>query len=73
MRCRRGRDPLIVIYIYLRNQCLSPLKIVSSIPVNSEVYWLQHHVMKCFSHFRQVDGFLPIQRFHSPIKLTDTI
>ena len=54
-RDRRGRGSLI--YNYLCNQCLSPL--VSSNPVNGDVYSIQHYVIKFVSDLPQVGDFFP--------------
>jgi hypothetical protein len=35
-------------------------KVVSSNPVDGEVYLIQHYVIKCVSDLRQVGGFLQI-------------
>ena len=48
-------------------------KVVSSHPVNVEVYTMQHYVIKFVSDLRQVGGFLGEFRFPPPIKLTATI
>ena len=40
---------------------------------SDEVYSIQHYVMKFVRDLRQVDGFLRVLRFPSPIKLTATI
>jgi len=49
------------------------IKIVSSYPVHGEVYSIQHYLIKCVSHLRQVVDFLRPLRFPPPIKLTATI
>ena len=48
------------IYNYLCDQCLSPLKVVSPIPVHAEVYSI-HYMIKFVSEeeIRQVGGFSP--------------
>ena len=56
------------IYNYLCNQCLLPLKVVSSRPVHFEVYSIQHYVIKFGSDLRQVGGFLRVLWFPSSIK-----
>ena len=48
-------------------------KVVSSNPVNGEVYSIQHYVIKFVSDLRQVGGFLRLLRFPPPIKLTAMI
>ena len=48
-------------------------KVVSSNPVHSEVYSIQHYVTQFVSDLRQVSGFLRILRFPPSIKLTATI
>ena len=55
------------IYNYMCNQCLSPLKLLSSNPVNGEVYSIQHYVIKFDSVLRQVDGYLCVLQFPPPI------
>jgi len=47
--------------------------VVSSNLVHSEVYLIQHYVIKFVSDLRQVGGFLQILRFPPPIKLTTMI
>jgi hypothetical protein len=47
-------------------------KVMSSPPVQSEVYSIQHYVIKFVSDLRQVGGFLRVLRFLPPIKLTAT-
>ena len=48
-------------------------KVVSLNPAHGEVYSIQHYVMKFGNDLQQVDGFLWVLRFPSPIKLTATI
>ena len=69
MRGCYGRDRMVV-GLQLPVQ-LVPIttKGVSSNPIHSEVYSIQHYVIKFVSDLRQVGGFLP---FPPPIKLTDT-
>ena len=50
-------------YVYLCNQCLSPLKLWVSNPTHGEVYWIQHYVIKFVSDLPQVGGFLWVLRF----------
>ena len=45
-------------------------KVVSSNPAHSEVFLIQHYVIKFVSDLQQVGGFF---RFPPPIKLTVTI
>ena len=45
-------------------------KVMSSKTVHGEVYSIQHCVIKFISDLLQVDGFLRVLRFHSPLKLT---
>ena len=69
----------IFIFIEFFNTILSqfrmvlPIKVVISSPVHSEMYSIQHYVMKFVSDLRQVGGFLRELRFSPPIKLTATI
>ena len=51
----------------------SAIKVVSSSPVHSEVYLIQHYVIKFVTDLRQVSGFLWVLRFPPPIKLAVTI
>ena len=67
-----GGAVVIVIYNYLCNQCLSPLKVVSSNPVHGEMYSIQHYVIHFVSDLRQVGGFLWVFRCPPPIKMTTT-
>ena len=48
-------------------------KVVSSNPIHSKVYSIQHYVIKFVSDLQQVCGFLQVLRFPPPIKLTATI
>jgi hypothetical protein len=48
-------------------------KVVSLNPAHSEVYSIQHYVIKFVSDFRQVSGFLWVLRFPPPIKLSHDI
>jgi hypothetical protein len=48
-------------------------KAVSSNPVHSEVYLIQHYVIKFVCDLLQVSGFLWVLWFPPPIKLTTTI
>jgi hypothetical protein len=48
-------------------------KVVSSNLDQSEVYLIQHYVIKFVSDLRQVGGFLRVLRFPPPMKLTATI
>jgi hypothetical protein len=48
-------------------------KVVSLNPAHSEVYSIQHYVIKFVSDFRQVSGFLRVLRFPPPIKLSHDI
>ena len=47
--------------------------VVTSNPVDCEVYWIQHCVIKFVSDLRQVSDFLRVLQFPPPIKLTATI
>jgi len=47
--------------------------IVSSNPVHSEVYLIQHYVIMVVSDLRQIVGFLWVLWFPPPIKLNTTI
>jgi hypothetical protein len=47
--------------------------VVSSNPVQCEVYSIQHYVIRFVSDLGQVGGFLRVLRFHPPITLTATI
>ena len=64
--------------------CLLDLQLpVQSVPITtkveslkhaySQVYSIQHYVMKFVSDLRQVGGFLRVLQFPSSIKLTATI
>ena len=48
-------------------------KVVSLNPIHSEVYSIQHYVIKFVSDLQQVGGFLRVLRFPPPIELTATI
>ena len=47
--------------------------VVSSNPVDDEVYLIQYYVIKFVSDLRKVSGFLWILRFPPSIQLTATI
>ena len=47
--------------------------LVRSNHVHSEIYSIEHFVIKCVSDLRQVSGFLRVIRFPPPIKLTTSI
>ena len=71
-----GRDRMVVIFYQLQLLVQSvPIttNVVSSNPIYCEVYSIQHYVTKFVSDLRQVNGFLQVLRFPSPIKLTTTI
>jgi hypothetical protein len=46
---------------------------MSSNPAHSEVYSIQHYVIKFVSDLRHIGGFLQVLRFPSPIELTAMI
>jgi len=46
------------------------IKVVSLNPAHSEMYSIQHYVIKFVSDLRQVSGFLRVLRFLPPIKRT---
>jgi hypothetical protein len=48
-------------------------KLVRSVHVHSEVYSIQHYVIKSVSDLRQIGGFPRVIRFPPPIKLATTI
>jgi len=48
-------------------------EVLSSNPANSEVFWIQHYVIKFVSTFQQFGCFLQVLQFPPPIKLTVTI
>ena len=68
----RGRYRMVVGFIttYLSVPITTNIKVVSSNTAHSEVYLVQHYVIKFVSDLRQDIGFL---RFPPPIKLTVTI
>jgi hypothetical protein len=70
---RGGRDHMVVEFITLPMLSVPITKVVSSNPVHSEVYMIQHYVIKFVSDLRQVDVFLRVIRFSPPLKLTATI
>jgi hypothetical protein len=47
--------------------------LVGSKHVHSEIYSIEHYVIKFVSDMRQVSGFLRVIRFPPPIKLTTSI
>ena len=48
-------------------------KVVISNPDHSQVYSIQHYVIKFVSDLRQVGGFLRVRRFPPPLKFIATI
>ena len=52
---------------------LNTTNVVSSNPVQNEVYSIQQYVIKFVSDLRQVGDFLLALRFPPPIKLTTTL
>jgi len=48
-------------------------KVVNSNPADSEVYSMQHYVIKFVSDLRQIDGFPGVIQFRPAIKLTTMI
>ena len=73
-RGRRGRDRMVVglTTIYVQSVPITTT-VVSSNPVNSEVYLIQHYVIKFVSDLRQVGCFLRVLRFSPPMKLAATL
>ena len=71
----RGRMVVGFTTIHLPMQSVPSIttKVVSSNPVNGEVYSIQLYVIKFVSYLRQVGGFLWVRQFSPPIKLTATI
>ena len=68
--CFTGPSIVIVLDLQLPMRSVPiTTNIVSSSPAHSEVYLIQHYVIKFFSDLRRVGGFL---RFPPPIKLTTT-
>ena len=68
----------IIMGIYTLNnlQCyfqLPTTKVVGSNRGDSEVYSIQHYVMKFVSDLGQIGGFLWVLRFPPPMKLPATI
>ena len=66
LRGHCGRDCMVFVFVPLTT------KAVSSNPVHSEVFLIQHYVM-FVSDLRKVSGFLWVPRFPPPIKLTAMI
>ena len=64
---RRGHDRMVVGFTTTFAISAYPTKVVSSNPAHSEVYSIQHYVIKFVSDFRQVGVFF---WFPQPIKLT---
>ena len=48
-------------------------EVLSSNPVNGEVFWMQHYVIMFFSTFQQFGWFLQVLQCPPPIKLTITV
>ena len=65
---------MIIVDLQLPVQLVSFItKVLSSNPINDEVYSLQHYVIKFVTDLRHVGGFLLVLRFLLAIKLTTTI
>ena len=67
--CGKGRHGCDHMVVGFTTTCT----VVSLNPTNSEVYSIQHYVIKFVSDLRQVGGFLQVLRFPPTIKLTATI
>jgi hypothetical protein len=64
----------IISKLYKEMQSVSiTTNIVSSNPIHSEVYLMQHYVIMLVYDLRQIVGFLWVLRFPAPIKLNTTI
>ena len=61
-----------LIYNYLYNQCLSPLKLQVRIPLMVRCTRYNDYVIKFVSDLLQVGSFLRVLRISLPIKLTAT-
>jgi hypothetical protein len=72
MKCRRGRDRVVVGFTTSCAISTYTYKVVSSNPAHCEVYSIQHYVIKFATDFLQVSGYLWVLRFPPPIKLTAT-
>ena len=48
-------------------------KVVNSNHADSEVYSMQHYVIRFVSDLRHIGGFPEVIQFHPPIKLTTMI
>jgi len=65
---------MIIVDLQLPVQLVSFItKVLSSNPINDEVYSIQHYVIKFVTDLRHVGGFLLVLRFLLAIKLTTTI
>jgi hypothetical protein len=72
----RGRDHnnyVSWIYNYLRNQCLSPLKLWVRTMFMARCTRYNIYLIKFVPDLRQVSGFLRLLWFPPPIKLTSTM
>ena len=73
MRGRGDHDRMVVWFTTTVQSVPIITKFVSLNPVHSEMYLIQHYVIKFVSHLRQVRAFLRVLRFPPPIKLTSMI
>ena len=64
---------VIVIVWYLNLQLLMQSVPITTESRSSEVYSIQHYVIKFVNDLRQVGGFPRVLRFPPPIKPTTTI
>ena len=70
----RGRDRMVIgLQLPMQSVPITIFKVVSSSPVHSYVYSIQHFVIKFVSDLLLVGDFLRVLRFTSPIKLIATI
>ena len=67
---RHGRNRMVVLYLQLPVQSVPiSTKIVSLNPIHSEVYSIQHYVIKFVSDLRQVCGVFRVEsgiKHHKP-------
>ena len=64
---------VVVIALYLYNQCPITTKLATSLPAHDEVYSIQLYVIKFVRDLRQVTDFLRVFLFSPTIRLTATI
>jgi hypothetical protein len=69
----RGRNHMTIGFTTTMQSVSITTEVVSSNPVQAELYSIQHYVIKFVNALRQVGGFLQALRFPPTIKRTAAI